>query len=95
MFGVLYSLGNKDGKTKDRVEGWRKNIHSLTGDLKKQTKILDNLDPGEQNESGGVDNRRDYFGMLIKRLQDDIDGVMGIARKVMTLNMKKNVSSKD
>ena len=63
--------------------------------MKKQTKILDNLDSGEQNESGGVDNRRDYCSMLIKRLQDDIDGVMGICRKVMTLNMKKNSSSKD
>ena len=68
MLGVFYRLKNKDGKTKDRVESWRKNIHSLTGDLKKQNKILDNLDPGEQNESGGVDNRRDYFGTLITRL---------------------------
>ena len=24
-------LGKKDGKTKDRVEGWRKNVGSLTG----------------------------------------------------------------
>ena len=30
-----FSLEKKDGKTKDRVEGWRKNIHALTGDLKK------------------------------------------------------------
>lgn len=33
--------------------------------------------------------------MLIKKLQDDIDGIMTIARKVMTLNMKKNAASKD
>lgn len=24
-------LGKKDGKTKDRVEGWRKNVGALTG----------------------------------------------------------------
>ena len=28
-------LPKTDGKTKERVEGWRKNVHSLTGDLKK------------------------------------------------------------
>jgi hypothetical protein len=28
-------LGLKDGNTKDRVEGWRKNIGSLEKDLKK------------------------------------------------------------
>ena len=27
-------LGKNDGKTKDRVEGWRKNIHLLTNDIK-------------------------------------------------------------
>jgi hypothetical protein len=27
-------LSSADGKTKDRVEGWRKNIHLLTNDIK-------------------------------------------------------------
>ena len=27
-------LGQADGKTKDRVEGWRKNIQTLTNDIK-------------------------------------------------------------
>lgn len=26
-------LDKKDGKTKDRVEGWRKNLHALTKDI--------------------------------------------------------------
>ena len=28
--GVREDLPKKDGKTKDRVENWRKNIHGLT-----------------------------------------------------------------
>ena len=28
-------LKKTDGKTKERVEGWRKNVHALTEDLKK------------------------------------------------------------
>lgn len=71
-------MGKKDGKTKDRVEGWRKNIHGLTSDLKKQVGILENLDSGEQNESGGSDNRRDYFSMIVAKMQKDIEDLVRI-----------------
>ena len=40
------NLGKPDGKTKDRVEGWRKNISNLTDDLKTQVNILEDLDNG-------------------------------------------------
>jgi len=85
-------LGKKDGKTKDRVETWRKNIHNLTGDLKKQVGILENLDNGDETQGAGGDNRRDYFSMLIAKLQKDIEDNVRICQKVMTLNMKKTTN---
>ena len=39
--------GKTDGKTKERVEGWRKNINTLTNDIKAQSTLLDELDSGE------------------------------------------------
>jgi hypothetical protein len=89
------SLGKKDGKTKDRVEGWRKNIHALTTDLKKQVNILDELDNGDNNTEGRGDIRRDYFSMVVARLQKDIEDLVRICQKVMTLNIKKAAGNKE
>ena len=86
-------LEKKDGKTKDRVETWRKNIHSLTNDMKKQVDILDQIDGGENTTEGGGDMRRDYFSMLVSKLNKDIDDLMKICQKVTTLNMGKITSS--
>jgi hypothetical protein len=68
----------KDGKTKDRVEGWRKNIHALTNDMKKQVDQLESLDNGESNNEGGGEMRRDYFNLLVNKLNKDIEELMKI-----------------
>lgn len=44
--GESDSLKLKDGKTKDRVETWRKGVSALTNDLKAQVNILEDLDNG-------------------------------------------------
>ena len=73
-------LGIKgDGKTKDRVEGWRKNISNLTADLKKQVNILEDLGSGEQTTDGGGDMRRNYFEMIVAKMQKDIEELVRIA----------------
>ena len=89
------SLGKKDGNTKDRVETWKKNVHGLSQDVKKQTHILDNVDNGETNENGRGEIRRDFFTMLVTRLQKDIEDLVRISQKVMTLNIKKAPGSKE
>ena len=68
----------KDGKTKDRVEGWRKNIHALTNDMKKQVDQLESLDNGESNNEGGGEMRRDYFNLIVNKLNKDIEELMKI-----------------
>ena len=85
----------KDGKTKDRVESWRKNIHQLTGDLKKQVKILEDIDNGDSNETGNGDMRKDYFIMIATKLSKDIEELVRICQKLMVLNMKKQVQSQE
>lgn len=89
-------LPKTDGKTKERVEGWRKNVHSLTQDLKKQVKYFENMDNGDQGGGGaGGDIRRDYFGLLASRLQKDIEYVVDICQKVMAIDNRKNISNQD
>ena len=82
-------LSKKDGKTKDRVEGWRKNINNLTNDLKNQVKILDNLDSGESNTEGGGDIRKDYFSNLVNKLNKDIEDLVKVCEKVTVIDLKK------
>lgn len=88
-------LGSADGKTKDRVEGWRKNIHLLTNDIKAQSTLLDNLGNGEQDQEGGSDIKRDYFSMMVARLLKDIEELVRIAEKLLSLNINKAISGKD
>ena len=72
-------LGKKDGKTKDRVEGWRKNVGQLTGQLKNQMRNLEELGgDGENNGDGRGDVRRDYFKLLVSKLQKDIEDLVKI-----------------
>ena len=63
--------------------------------MKNQVSILEGLDNGEQNESGGGDNRRDYFTLLIGKLQKDIEDLVRICQKVLTLNIKKNTAQSE
>ena len=95
MLTSFCSLDKKDGKTKQRVEGWNKGISTLTNDVKKGVDILDNLDNGEQTESGGGDIRKDYFGILVAKLNKDIEEQVRICQKVMILNLKKTMSQED
>ena len=83
----------KDGKTKDRVEGWRKNIHALTSDMKKQVDQLESLDNGDSTAEGGSDMKRDYFNNLVNKLIKDIEDLLKICQKVTALNNKKVVSA--
>jgi hypothetical protein len=61
-------LGKKDGNTKDRVETWKKNVHGLSVDVRKQVGTLENMDNGEQTDNGRGEVRRDYFNMIVTRL---------------------------
>ena len=81
-------LGKKDGKTKDRVEGWRKNVGALTGQLKSQIRNLNELGDGEAQGDGRGDTRRDYFTMIVSRLQKDIEDQVKICSRVTTLSLK-------
>ena len=92
---MFRSLGKKDGNTKDRVETWKKNVHQLSQDVKRQVNTLDNLDNSESTENGRSEVRKDYFSMIVNRLQKDIEDLVRIAQKVMTLNIKKAQGSKE
>ena len=56
---------------KDRVENWKKNVISLTNEIKKQTKILDEVNEGENtnNVYGNINisQKKDYFQMIFQR----------------------------
>ena len=47
------------------------------------------MDNGESTDNGRGEVRKDYFSMLVNRLQKDIEDLVRIAQKVMTLNIKK------
>ena len=66
-------LNKKDGKTKDRVEGWRKNINSFAGQVKTMQKNMEAIDTGEQNDGGVGEGKRDYFSMLADRMIKDLE----------------------
>ena len=58
--------------------------------------ILDDVDNGDQNtEGGGGDIKRDYFSMMVARLQKDIEELVRICEKVLTLNINKSAGSKE
>lgn len=86
---------NDNVKTKDRVEGFRKNIQDLSKDIKAQATLLDRLDDGDENQEGGGDIKRDYFSMMVARLQKDIEELVRICEKLMSLNINKAISSKE
>ena len=81
-------------KTKDKVEGWCKNIRQLNSDIGRQVSILDSLDgAGEGNTGhGGGEVKRNYMNLIIGRLQKDIEDIIGVCKKTMVLNNKKTVS---
>ncbi len=70
------------------MEDWRKNIHKLTGDLKKQVKMLDE-ENGESHHEGRGDTRRDFFQTLVGKIQKDIEDLVRHCQRVLTLTMKK------
>ena len=47
---------------------WKKNVHALSQDVKKQVNTLENMDNGESTDNGRGEVRRDYFTMLVNRL---------------------------
>jgi len=75
-------------KTKDKVEGWCGNIRNLNSDIGKQVQLLDVL--GGHGGTGGVgkggDVQRNYMGLIIMRLQKDVEDLINICKKVMVLN---------
>ena len=53
------------------------------------------MDNGESTDNGRGEVRKDYFSMLVNRLQKDIEDLVRIAQKVMTHNIKKAQGSKE
>lgn len=82
-------------KTKDKAEGWCKNIRSLNSEVGKQVNFLDGLD-GDASQ-GNIGNgqgeiKKNYMSLVIGRLQKDIEDIIGVCKKCMVLNMKRTVS---
>eukprot|EP00347_Sterkiella_histriomuscorum_P013878 403363022 len=79
-------LSRADGQTKDRVEVWRKNLHGLTDDLIKQSKLLDELDNGgTKTAEGGGELKKDFFDHLVTQLSKEIQDLMTICKNVLSL----------
>jgi hypothetical protein len=53
------------------------------------------LNDGEDNQEGGSDIKRDYFTMMVARLHKDIEELVRICEKLMSLNINKSISSKE
>jgi len=53
------------------------------------------LDDGDDNQEGGSDIKRDYFSMMVARLLKDIEELVRIAEKLLSLNINKSISDKD
>lgn len=92
---VGYSLDNKDGNTKQRVQDWQKHLTSLSKDQANQVKVLGGVGKGEVSAEGRTDFKHDFFGLIVQKIQKDIDDLVQICQKLMTLNMMKAVSNKD
>ena len=70
------------------MEVWRKNIHNLTDDLMKQTKILDDLDDNGgtgMSSEGGSEMKANYFDHMVNQISKEIHGLMGICETVLDL----------
>lgn len=50
---------------------------------------------GENNGDGRGDVRRDYFKLLVTKLQKDIEDLVKICKDVLTLNLKKLATNND
>jgi|TARA_B110000305_G_C19029325_1_gene443017 hypothetical protein len=62
--------------------------------MKNQMRNLDELGgDGENNGDGRGDVRRDYFKLLVSKLQKDIEDQVKICSRVTTLSLKKVVTS--
>ena len=89
-------LDKKDGKTKERVETWRKNIKGLVDQTGKQIKLLEGLNEGVTSGGGGGGSGQDYFGLIIGKLAKDIEDTVRICEKLMTpYNLKKRVEQSE
>ena len=76
---MLYRLGKKDGKTKDRVDEWRRNIAELAQDQKKGLDALEAIEGNDSSQQGrGGEFVRDYFGLLVARVQKDVEELVRI-----------------
>jgi hypothetical protein len=53
------------------------------------------LDNGETSHEGRGDVRRDTFVLLVGKIQKDIDDLIKICQRLMTLNLKKAPGSKE
>ncbi len=74
-------MSKKDGKTKDRVEVWRKNVKNLTDDMKKQMKLLGDLETGgSKNAEGGGELVQDYFDLLVTQVSKEIQDLMSVCK---------------
>lgn len=81
-------------KTKDKVEGWCKNIRQLNTDIGRQVQVLDGLGGGFDGGGGGGSGevKLNYMNIIIGRLQKDIEDMIAVCKKCMVLNLKKTVS---
>lgn len=85
---LVLRLESKDGKTKERVEVWRKNLHGLTDELMKQAKVLEDL--GENggagmSSDGGSEMKVNYFDHMVNQISKEIHDLMGICANVLAL----------
>jgi len=80
-------LKKEDGNTKDRVEVWRKNLHSMTDDIHKQAKLLDELEFGGNKNTGegGGEMQFDYFDHLVNQISKEINDLIVICKNVLSL----------
>ena len=80
-------LKKEDGQTKDRVEVWRKNLYTLTDDVSKQVKMLEDLDNGGSKTAGegGSEHKKDYFDHMVNQISKEIQELISICKSVLSL----------
>ena len=85
-----------DGNTKKRVDEWNQNIKVFTEKNKKQIDLLDKIQLNEaRGVGGGSAASRDYFSLIVVKMAKDIEDLVKNCQQVLTLNIKKAVTSQD
>ena len=61
-------LNKVDGKTKQRVEDWNKNLKTLSQNQKKQKDIILGMNVEGSNNQGSSSSQKEFFGLLVSHL---------------------------